>query len=366
MKISEVRQNINEDIWDWFGGGASTIKSALGKGSGGTPEQQRVLDMFIKDFVGDAYSSLNQAIEGGLVDPNVSAAATGTEKPATGATPAAEPTAPAAQPTAPAATAKPAAKFSQGGYGSIRTNAPAGIPSVPKVPGAAAPAIAPKQQPQGQAMDLDAYKKRREAERAAGVQSQQAAQTQMQQTAAANAAASAADNQLVARVRAEKQKPGFQQDKGLIRQAALKGIHESKHKKMKKLFESSLLMEAESISSFLKNRWFPTYMKKVPYDSATIDPLIAAVEQTWKTDKGQAALKKLASAAYAISKTAGGRTEPSAAPAGPSATAPVSGGGQPGVAGDAATIQKSIMSNLQKLKSSDPAAYAQFIKTLKP
>lgn len=82
-------------------------------------------------------------------------------------------------------------------------------------------------QPQGQALDLDQLKAQSQAKQQQGVEAQQQAMQQMQQTQQANAATSQADNELVARVKAEKAKPGFQQDKGLLRQAAAKGIHES-------------------------------------------------------------------------------------------------------------------------------------------
>jgi hypothetical protein len=62
----------------------------------------------------------------------------------------------------------------------------------------------------------------------------------IEKTKQANATASAADDALVAAVKAAKAKPGFQQtasDKLAIQQGAAKGIHESKKKKKKKLAE---------------------------------------------------------------------------------------------------------------------------------
>ena len=57
----------------------------------------------------------------------------------------------------------------------------------------------------------------------------------MKQTAATNAATSAADTQLAAQVKAEKQKPEFQQDKGMLRRAAARGINESEKENSKKV-----------------------------------------------------------------------------------------------------------------------------------
>jgi len=227
-------------------------------------------DRFIQQFVSRAYATLNSEIQSGRVDPNLQSQAPG--------------------------------------------------PSQPAAKEPAAPSAAPAQPPQAQSLDLDAYKKRREAERAAGVQGQQAAQAQMQQTAAANAAASAQDNQLVAKVRAEKQKPGFQQDKGLIRQAAARGIHETKYQKLNSIFES-LLTEAESVGQFFR-RWLPTYMRRVNMNDPHTIELIQKIEDTYAQDKGRAALAQLAHAAYAASYAPGygseqpaGQRQPAGQPA---------------------------------------------------
>lgn len=81
-----------------------------------------------------------------------------------------------------------------------------------------------------QTLDLNKLKQQNQAKQARDQANQQQAIKQMQQTQQSNAAAAAAAADLAARVKAEKQKPGFQQDKGLLRQAAAKGIHESQQK----------------------------------------------------------------------------------------------------------------------------------------
>jgi hypothetical protein len=103
----------------------------------------------------------------------------------------------------------------------------------------AQPTAAPQgqQQAQGQAVDLDQLKQQSAAQKAQGQANQQQAQQQMQQTQQANAANSQKDNALVAAVKAEKAKPGFQQDKGLLARAAAQGIHENKKKKKKAVME---------------------------------------------------------------------------------------------------------------------------------
>ena len=81
-------------------------------------------------------------------------------------------------------------------------------------------------------VDVSQVKQQSQAQ---GQASQQQAIDQMKQTAATNAATSAADTQLAAQVKAEKQKPEFQQDKGMLRRAAARGTNESKKENSKKV-----------------------------------------------------------------------------------------------------------------------------------
>jgi hypothetical protein len=109
-----------------------------------------------------------------------------------------------------------------------------------------------------QSLDLNAYKQRIAAEKEAAAKSRMDAKSQINQTSIANQTASAADNELVARVKAEKLKPGYQQDKTLIKLAAKRGIHEKKYQKLNALLESMIsLDEADSssdISQYIINQ----------------------------------------------------------------------------------------------------------------
>lgn len=275
MRVTDLKskKKVNEKLENWVGDFGAAALRQMGNRFKNDPEgemsvaQKMGKTRFINDFIARAYGTLNSEIQSGRVDPNLESDA------------------------APSAAA-PAA-------------APVAAPAAPE--------------PQGQALDLDAYKKRREGERAAGIQAQQDVQAQIKQTAATNAATSAADNQLVARVRAEKQKPGFQQDKGLIRQAAVKGIHETKYEKLNAIFENIILNEAESISQFF-HRWLPTYMRGVDMSDPHTLKLIKKIEATWGADKGKAALTQLANAAYGASYApgygGGSSTRPSTTPSG--------------------------------------------------
>lgn len=193
----------------------------------------------------------------------------------------------------------------------------------------------------------------------------QADPAQTKQTAANNAA-NAADNELVARVRAEKQKPGFQQNKGLIRQAALKGIHEEKYEKLNRLFES-MLTEAESVEQWLK-RFLPTYLRGIPISDTTTQNLIRAAGDSYdpKNIKAfQQAMLKLGNAIFATAQSPGyagaeSPAQPRAAARAPGATA----GSSPAEETGADTVVNSIQSLLVKLKSMDPSLHAQIVKKI--
>lgn len=104
-----------------------------------------------------------------------------------------------------------------------------------KLQGGGAPAPAPAPASQGVEIDLAKAAADKAAKNQADADQRNA---DIEKTKQANAAASAADNALVAAVKAAKAKPAFQQtasDKLTIKQGAAKGIHESKKKKKKKV-----------------------------------------------------------------------------------------------------------------------------------
>jgi hypothetical protein len=192
-------------------------------------------------------------------------------------------------------------------------------------------------------------------------------------------------------------------------------IVETKYYKLNKIFESMMYeAEAESIQSWFK-RWLAQYMKGVdlsdPKTAAQIDQYINAIQQSYKKDKGKAALNQLANAAFSLSYsnkgtpgTAGaaaantqpaaadtgsnggplarltgggnttGSTEPSATgavepstattPAKADATAPAPQGQTTGGNQNANQLITVAKNALQKLQKVDPAAYSAFIKEL--
>jgi hypothetical protein len=318
MRLNDIKvkpvHRVNEKLENWIGNyGASAVQQMKNRLKGDTEGELSVAEKmgknkFINDFVARAYATLNSEIQSGRVDPSLS----GKTEPQ--AEPQAEP------------KEKPA-------------------------------------EPQGQALDLDALKKRREAEKAAGIQAQQDAQAQMKKTADANAASSAADNALVARVRAEKEKPGFQQDKGLIRQAAVKGIHERRYQKLNSIFES-LLQEAESVGQFFK-RWLPTYAKGVDLSDSHTQELIQKIEDTYAQDKGKTALTQLANAAYAASFAPGfgsqaqqGKPDQQGAQASDAMVKAIS------TASNAKELAAGIRTAMTRLNALDKTAYTSFVQEL--
>jgi hypothetical protein len=109
-----------------------------------------------------------------------------------------------------------------------------GLRHTANAPPAAAPAAAPAAEPQGQALDLDQYRRDKAARTAAAQADQQQAQQQMSATAKANAQSSAADNQRVASVKAIKAKQAAGQllstaEKNTLNLAAKDGIHETEY-----------------------------------------------------------------------------------------------------------------------------------------
>ena len=154
MKISEFKkieeQRLAEISLSSFIGdvGSAAVKSGFtGKGF----KQQMIQDMFLKDFYDDAYTSLDNAVKGRLVDPKArgTLAPTAVEKNPADVKP--EQDQPGAKP-APAAPATPAAP-----------GTPATAPTTPGAPaakpGATAPAVAAKKAQQQTTQNINNYVK---------------------------------------------------------------------------------------------------------------------------------------------------------------------------------------------------------------
>ena len=146
--------------------------------------------------------------------------------------------------TSPSPATLPQATPVQGAY-SVRTPGQTAAP--------AAPAAAPAAEPQGQALDLDQYKRDKAARLAAAQADQQQAQQQIAATAQANAQTAAADNAKVAEVQAIKDKQARGEllstaEKNTLNLAAKSGIHETEYNVIR---AQQILQEAKKLQKKL-------------------------------------------------------------------------------------------------------------------
>lgn len=356
MKLDEFKKLEELRLSSLFGDyGAAALKKLTGQAGGKSIEQQMTQDMFLKDFVGDAISSLDTAIQGGLVDPKIttSGAAPAGEKPVDPSTVTPEPGSggtPPASPTAPAAgTASPAAGTAAPATGATAPAA-GGLPK-----SSTAMATGKYKQQQQTTQSINNYVK--------GV-SQQLGQVQdkAQKVALtkelvnfmadrkdypewANALktaefvlkkntdpnfATAAIQKLRAGQKMDLNPAGLKEawkvyylnmliegagltwkDLGLsvLQESRTRKyrIVETRYLRLNKIFESIVEADASgkmSIGEYLKTRWYPQYMKGVNYSSSqqAVDSAIDAVQSTYAKDRGRKALEKLAQMSFALSK----------------------------------------------------------------
>jgi hypothetical protein len=203
------------------------------------------LNYFLKDFVGDATTSLANGITGGLVDPSVTRELTLGPKPPTALT----------EPSDPSGTPPPA---------------------TPGTPPPATPAPAASS-------------------------AEQTAAAAQQHRKDIGAAATNMDAG-----RAAQAKPAFQRtaDDKLAMKAA--GLSEQNYRALNNIFESivSTMYEeeeqtTETIGEYMI-RWFDTYMEGTNWKTkqGIILPIIKDIEETYNADKGRAAIEKLGRVAW--------------------------------------------------------------------
>jgi hypothetical protein len=251
MKLNEFKNKKQLDelsMNQLFGNyGSAALKQVgnrlMGRAGGDMSIKDRMAkDKFIQNLVGRAAQTLDAAIQGGLVDPNIKGKASmpRARKPATP-----KPAAPAPQASAPA-------------------------------PQPAAPATPQKIDPKAAA----ALKGRLKAGQGIG---------QKTSTGFSNYVQGSGERFMGAD---EKGAPVFK-----------KIQRESQYEQLNAIFES-MLMEAESISSYLK-RWLDQYLTGLdltdPNIAKQLDGMIDSVQNTYGQDKGKKALNALANTAYALS-----------------------------------------------------------------
>lgn len=330
MKIQDVKP-VNEDLANVIGDyGASQvrqlgskIKGMFGKGDGFSAmsgEQRQVMDMFIRDLVGDASGALTQAIATGLVNPN-------------------SPVQQRAEPT---------------------------IPQDQNI----------SQKPTGTSVDTSQIKQRSAtASQAAQTDTQTVAQ-QIQATQVANATKAKQDAEIKAAKDAAMAKPGHQRtatDKLAILKAQRMGIRESqkstltntnnKFYKLNRIFET-ILGEAMTVADFLERRWLPAYARKqnINYNSdiEDIKRVIKQIGQEYSTNRGKTSLPKLGQLLYAIRQSQ--PITPSAPPP-PAAAVSQPTQAQPSTS-DRYNMVTKIEQDLKKLQATDAAMYQKLIQKL--
>jgi hypothetical protein len=422
MKINEFKktERLDEGLGDALGGAAralvgdhavSAIKGAFtGKGT----KEQLTQDLFFKDFINDASSSLSNAVKSGIVNPNYHAqigaqpvkpqgdgegnppqTAPTDEKPANfygSATPSnvrkATPAPPQSNPlTAPTlksnnvtttvkpATAAPATGgITSGGLGyqakpgatpsNVRKATPA-----PATGGITSGGLGYQAKP----VEKSTTQPQPASAAAAPKQPTPSTPTSAQQTVAAaqqhrQGIANAQNVQAAGKAAAAK--PGFQRtaaDKLAMKAA---GLSENEYRRLNAIFES--IMEAEeendeeimSIGQYMLD-WFEGYMQGTNWEKykQRVIPLLQNVEYSWKRDKGKAAIKQLAKAAYAISgpanakssKQSGGSNQTS------SGISDFGAGGYQSQPKATTSTDKETFAQLDAIKNTNPELFAKYM-----
>lgn len=419
MKITDVQTNkkqINEfDLSNLVGDyGSAAIKKMFGKAGGKTVQHQMAQDMYIKDFVGKAISSLETAIQGGLVDPNLK----NQPKPVS-------PGEVQPEPNNPGSTARGVTGAATPGVAAT----PAGVAASSGVTASPATAVAGGLPKTGTHMSTGKYKQQQATTQNLNnyVRNVSAQLSQVQdknqkvnltkelvnfmadrkdspewtnalKTAEFVLKKSGDPNFATAAIQKLRQgqrmdlKPGGMseawqiyyinkliegagltwKDLGLsvLKENRKYRIIESKYLKLNKIFEQ-ILTEAESINQYLQ-KWFKQYMKGVDYSAnqQDIDSMIDAVQSSYGRDKGRAALSKLANTAWAVSQSsAGGQSAGTQAPTGqqPSVASSASGTVQPtgstGPAATAAEPETSKAAEITAQATDKPADQSQQVKS---
>lgn len=300
-KKKKVKKPVQEGIGSTLFGQnpVAAVKGMFtGKGTHATLEQ----DIFIKDFIGDAIASLDNGVRSGIVNPSI----------ASGATDAADADEPAAKerPNPRSVAGSRPASAPPGSPKALATGGPT-VNTNPSAPSGTTPTVNAKPNASGYSFKT--------------TQQGQAPQAPLKPTSTSvkfnTPAGTAAPAGQYGKVNPDEQsfitareKEGASPEQ--IKQAlanrrarqAPKTVKEGlDYNRLNRLFES--IMEAtsgQSIATYM-TAWFNKYMGGVDWQTNKdqLMPLIQNVENTYGKDKGKAAIKRLAQAAYAVAKTSG-------------------------------------------------------------
>ena len=395
MKINEFKtaptEQVDEALSDWIGDTGSAMVKSMFTGKG--VDQQMTQDVFIKDFTRDAFTSIDNGIKSGLINPNsgggapaapgAAPAAPGAatkrpglggrvqqnlnnlRNPAPGAAPAAAPAKPTPPPGAggganytagqsPAVNLRTApaqksnfAPSTGGGItkgGAITSTGKAPPPGVKPAPGIApppgvkpAPGIAP---PPGEITKGGAI-------------------TRPTKTSSNPIAGSGANYTAGAppetNLKVNAKKDG-------------KPVKESRYDRLNAIFESIVLGEEDPAPPPTKDRslqkylttWYNSWMTNINWhdDEDHINSLIKNVADSYSKDGGRAALTQLAQASFSIAQANGG------VPFGAENAVAKAGGGSGGGSGSEQRTPDQIKADIEGLRKKDPEAGNELIADL--
>lgn len=273
MKIKELKQKnskplnelqLSSILGDY---GAAQQQQTFGFGGGRTKQDIMTQNIFIKNFVSNALSSLQTAVKGGVVDPN--------------------------KKVIPKASAK---DFQPQSKPTVATQADIGDFDL-------------KDKMAKQKADQEQYRKDQEV---ANVGKERMARAAASPTSPEASAAVDARMQRAAQATQAQTPAPTSVDDRLERAAAQRGkTTESKYHHLNALFEAIMETVAVpdqdktvySVEQYLKKVWFPNYMKGVDFkaNQQKIDQIIKQVADSYPKDGGRAALTQLANLSYAIS-----------------------------------------------------------------
>lgn len=400
MKINEFKktEQLDEGLGDAIGGAAralvgdhavSAIKGAFtGKGT----KEQLTQDLFFKDFINDASNSLRNAVKSGIVNPNYHGQIgaqpvnpqNGEERNSSQEEP--EGNSPQAAPT----DEKPTNFYGSPTAANVRKAAPPAPQVNPLTaptlksnnvtttvkPATASPATG------GITSGGLGYQAKTAAQQTAQPQAvraapsrapQPVAPTSAQQTVAAaqqhrQGIANAQNVQAAGKAAAAK--PGFQRtaaDKLAMKAA---GLSESEYRLLNAIFEN--IMEAGeendaeimSIGQYMLD-WFEGYMQGTNWEKykQRVIPLLQNVEYSWKRDKGKAAIKQLAKAAYAISGPATAKSSGMNGGSGQTSSgiSDFGAGGYQPTPSTTSSTDKETFDQLDAIKKTNPDLFAKYM-----
>lgn len=382
MKLNELKEPLNEKgLASWFGDYGKAVGQKMGSSLSGNDrfgdvEQNQIRNTFISKFIAKATNALGDAIEGGIVDPNLK------DQPAATVAPAAAPTTEPAQPSA-AKTFKSSGVTSKTPTTGQRQTSQ-NINNYVKSIAANLNAEPNKEKKMALAKELVNFMADRK-----DYPEWQNALVAAQQIIKKGIPDPNFSNSAINRLKAGQMMEAWQiywinkllesigftfKDLGLtlLKENKKNGLYvlaETKYYKLNKLFESIVTEAKQSISQYIQS-WAKKFLTGVNLTGFEdeIKELSDAVQNSYAQDGGKAALQKFALSAYAMSNQDGNQAGPkpqaatSQAPANQTAQATQASPQKTGTSTD--TIINNVQSLLAKLKGIDPALHSQVIKKI--